>query len=143
MGKNARYIILLFFLSVLVLCFYRFHCPKCSKGWASAKAKVVFYYPNRNQPLGRVSMRFYGQQCRKCSRVNNNFVDPEYDNDAMKLILEKLYEIIGYNCYGKQRPPKPKNYVEKENNIQGPHEKNLCEACKMGCCDQISIIKKK
>ncbi len=88
-------------------------------------------------------MRFYGQQCRKCSRFNNDFVDPEYDDDKMKLILEKLYERIGYDCYGKKRPPKPKIDVEKKNNIQGPHEKNLCEACRMGCCDQTSIIKKK
>lgn len=98
---------------------------------------VLLYFPTSNQPLGKVTLRFFGQQCKKCS--GNNFVDPEFDNDTIKLTLEKLYERIGWFCYGKERPPKTRNNDHQMNKIQGPHEKALCEACRLGYCDQISI----
>ncbi|UJR08322.1 hypothetical protein I4U23_012593 [Adineta vaga] len=116
----------------------KFHCPKCSKGWASAKAKVDLYYPNFNQRLGQVTIRFYGQECRRCSRKGTYYVDPEFELDDIRFILEKLYERIGWDCYHKERPKTTKTYVERDNKIQGPHEEKLCEACKMGRCDQVS-----
>lgn len=36
-----------FFLSIVGLCFDRFHCPKCSHSWTSAKAMVVSIIPTR------------------------------------------------------------------------------------------------
>ncbi|CAF1083323.1 unnamed protein product [Adineta steineri] len=98
----------------------RFHCPKC-----------------------QITSRFYGQQCKKCSRNGNYFVDPEYDTDEIKFILEKLYERIGWNCYGKKRPPKTTNTSDKEIDMKGPHEKSLCEACQLGCCDRALTMKKR
>jgi hypothetical protein len=123
-------------------CFFdlhRFHCPKCSKAWTSAKAKVIFYYPNNDQPLGKVTLRFFGQQCKQCSHTNDYFVDPEFENETIKLFLEKLYERIGWFCYGKKRPKTIRSNDHHENKIDGPHEKALCEACRMGCCDKTSI----
>jgi len=133
--RYARYVSFASFLFISILFFCRFHCSKCSNNWASAKAMVILYYPNSNESLGKVTLRFFGQQCRRCSR--NNFVDPEFDEESIKLTLEKLYERIGWNCYGEERPPKMENNNDKKNNIQGPHETNLCEACQLGCCDQI------
>ncbi|CAF1207134.1 unnamed protein product [Adineta steineri] len=121
----------------------RFHCPKCSNSWTSAKAQVIFYYPSANQRLGQITSRFYGQQCKKCSRNGNYFVDPEYDTDEIKFILEKLYERIGWNCYDKKRPPKTTNTSDKEIDMKGPHEKSLCEACQLGCCDRALTITKR
>ncbi|CAF2559645.1 unnamed protein product [Rotaria sp. Silwood2] len=119
----------------------RFHCPKCSNGWASAKAKVVLYYPNANEPVGRVSIRFFGQQCKKCCRNATYFADPEFEDDWIKPTLEKLYERIGWNCYHQKRPTKPIYNDRKVTNIEGPHEKALCEACQLGCCNQTAIKK--
>ncbi|CAF3795441.1 unnamed protein product [Rotaria sp. Silwood1] len=120
----------------------KFHCSKCSNGWASAKAKVILYYPNANESLGTVNLRFFGQQCKKCVGNKSNFADPEFDDDWIKSTLEKLYERIGWNCYGIQRPPKTVNNKRKLNKIEGPHETALCEACQLGCCDQTTIKKK-
>jgi len=122
------------FIGILFL--HRFHCSKCSNNWGSAKAIVVFYYPNDNQSLEKVVLRFFGQQCKKCSRTD--FVDPEFDDEVIKSILEKLYQRIGWFCYGKERPPRKQNNDSQKHNITGPHESYLCEACRLGFCDQIS-----
>jgi hypothetical protein len=96
----------------------------------------MFYYSNDKQSLGKVALRFFGQQCKRCLR--NDFVDPEFDDESIKFILEKLYQRIGWVCYDKERPPKKQNNDTKNNKIQGPHESKLCEACRLGICDQIS-----
>ncbi|CAF1280033.1 unnamed protein product [Rotaria sordida] len=119
----------------------KFYCSKCWNSWASAKAKVFLYYPNTNEPLGRITLRFFGQQCRKCSRNKIYFVNPEFDEDWIESTLEKLYERIGWFCYGKERLTKPIKNDQQASNIAGPHEKALCEACQLGCCDQTSIKK--
>ncbi|CAF3353965.1 unnamed protein product [Rotaria socialis] len=120
----------------------RFHCPKCSNGWASAKAKITLYYPNYDEPIGTVLLRFYGQKCKKCDGRKLSFADPEFEVDWINLTLEKLYESIGCCFYGKQRPEKPKNDYNKVINIEGPHESKLCEACQLGRCDQMPRNKK-
>jgi hypothetical protein len=97
---------------------------------------VILYYPNYGESLGSVTLRFFGQQCKRCSRVYDYYVDPEFEDESIRLILERLYERIGWFCYGKKRPPKNKTDNHRENKIEGPHEKNLCEACRLGCCDQ-------
>jgi hypothetical protein len=124
------------FLEILLSNFFRFHCPKCSNQWASAKAMVVFYYPNKGERIGLVQMRFFGQQCRQCSRKSDYYVDPEFEDDSIQIILKKLYEKIGWDCYGKARPAKSNIHKDRPNQIQGPHEKNLCEACHLGYCDR-------
>jgi hypothetical protein len=98
---------------------------------------VIFYYPKQGERLGTVNMRFFGQQCKRCSRTNGYYVDPEFDDDSIRLILEKLYERIGWFCYDKARPPRKETGDNRPNKIQGPHEKSLCEACRLGHCDQI------
>jgi hypothetical protein len=97
---------------------------------------VVLYYPHHKQSSGNVTLRFFGQQCRKCSRVNDYFVDPEFENDWIKLTLEKLHVTFGWLYYGEKKPEKKEFNGDKKNNITGPHESKLCEACRMGCCDQ-------
>ena len=94
---------------------------------------VMFYYPNSGEQLGKVTMRFFGQQCRKCSRTKDYYVDPEFEDESIRLILEKL---DGWNCYGKKRPARKDKFDNCNNEIQGPHEKTLCEACRFGCCEQ-------
>ncbi|CAF1303119.1 unnamed protein product [Adineta ricciae] len=116
----------------------RFHCPKCSNNWASAKAKVDLYYQKSHKSLGQVTLRFYGQECRKCSRKAVYYVDPDFDIDAIQIILEKLHERVGWFCYGKNRPEK--RIIDTSNRdrvMNGPHQEHLCEACKMGRCDQV------
>jgi len=95
---------------------------------------VIFYYPNKNQPFGKVTMQLFGQQCRKCIRKNGSYVDPIFDLDTIAEILEKLYEKIGYECYNKTRPRKQKNENDDRHDIKGEHESSLCEACKLGIC---------
>lgn len=95
----------------------------------------MFYYPNLNQRLGQVTLRFFGQQCKKCS--GKTFADPEFDTEIIQTSIQKLYERIGWNCYGKERPPKKEKSDRHKYKIQGPHEKHLCEACQLGFCEKL------
>ena len=81
-------------------------------------------------------MQFLGQQCKKCSHKNVGYADPEFEEDSIKFILERLYERIQWNYYDKARPLKDKTDKGRPNKIQGPHEKSLCEACRFGYCDR-------
>ncbi|CAF0962114.1 unnamed protein product [Adineta ricciae] len=115
-----------------------FHCPKCSHYWTSARAKVDLYYPKSHQSLGQVKLRLYGQECLKCSRKMVYYVDPIFSIDVIQIILEKLHERVGWFCYGKERPEKTVTDTSDRGRVMnGPHEKELCEACKMGRCDQV------
>ena len=131
----------LFFFSTICLICFRFHCPKCSNSWASAKAMAILYHPNPNQPRGKVTLRLFGQQCRRCSRVNDYFVDPEFEDDSIRLTLDKLYNKFKWVYYGEERPKRAERRDDRPNKIEGPHKKELCEACRMGCCEQARATK--
>jgi hypothetical protein len=68
--------------------------------------------------------------------MDDYYVDPEFENDWIKATLEKLYVRFGWVYYGETKPEPKENTGNKDNNIQGPHMKELCEACQSGCCDQ-------
>lgn len=97
---------------------------------------MVFYYPEKTQPLGKVTMQVFGQHCRKCARNTDPYIDPIFEPHTIAEILEKLHERIGWNHYNKPRPPKKKNDNNDEGlyNINGEHESHLCEACKSHIC---------
>ena len=126
------------FLFILVTCPSRFHCPKCSHNWTSAIAKVDLYYPKSRKSLSQVTLRFYGQECRRCSQKAVYYVDPNFNVDDIQIMLEKLHERVGWSCYGKKRTEKKVIGTSNRDRVMnGPHEKHLCEACKMGRCDQV------
>jgi hypothetical protein len=105
---------------------------------------VIFYYPNKNQPLRKVTMQILGQQCRKCNRKNGPYADPIFDLGIITEILEKLYERIGWDCYGKPRPRRKKNDNDDANDSpydsKGEHESSLCEACKLRICTYMKRV---
>ncbi|CAF0954516.1 unnamed protein product [Adineta steineri] len=114
-----------------------FHCKKCSKTWSSAKAQVILYHPKSKTSSRKVTLRFYGQQCKRCSNRNNHFVDPEFEDDKIKLYLEALYQKFGWYYYGEERPETQNQDINKERQMNGPHVKELCEACQSGCCERL------
>ena len=138
----ARYVDMQECRSLVHHSFDRFHCGRCSNTWASAKAMLVLYYPRQGQPLGRVTLRFFGQECKKCQSRGVRFVEPELEIDAIQLTLEKLKERIGWDCYGRQRPKKLDMPDNRKRPMNGPHEKHLCEACQLGECEFTVVIKK-
>jgi hypothetical protein len=83
-------------------------------------------------------MRLYGQQCKKCTGNKSCFVDPEFEDDAIRSTLDKLHEKIDCYCYGKRQLLKTKITNGSKHTFKGPHEKELCEACQSGHCDQVS-----
>ncbi|CAF5064532.1 unnamed protein product, partial [Rotaria sp. Silwood1] len=40
----------------------QFVCTRCSNHWSSAKANIMFYYPAKNEPLGKIGIRLFGQK---------------------------------------------------------------------------------
>lgn len=119
----------------------RFHCPKCSNNWASAKATAILYYPHAGAQLREVCLRLYGQQCKKCLHRGNQFADPEFEEESIKKMLSQLYERVECDYYGKRRPPrKTKERPSPERVMKGPHEKHLCEACQRGHCTEVRSV---
>lgn len=94
------------------------------------------FFPQQGEARGTVQIRFFGQECKKCSRKRCQYVDPEFDKVWIRSALERFYQIIAVCFYGKKEPKSVKPKKVKEYDTKGPHETKLCEACRMGCCSQ-------
>ncbi|XP_060690082.1 receptor-transporting protein 3-like isoform X1 [Hemiscyllium ocellatum] len=116
--------------------FARFHCSTCPNKWASAKALIIFSMKLQNGE-GEVKVRFCKQQCRQNHAIEANFVEPVFDEENIKQVLNRLIAKIRQRCYH-ESIEKHTTWCESNVEVQGPHEKKHCEACKLGICTENS-----
>lgn len=114
----------------------RFLCDTCSKTWRSAKVVVLFRYRLRSDAgRGTVIMRPFGQACRSCR--NDEYYRPGFSQDAVEGALVRVFAKIRKNCYGEEDDEEDDGQPADSDKVRTkPHEKSLCEACKMGICCQ-------
>ncbi|XP_075995699.1 receptor-transporting protein 3-like [Genypterus blacodes] len=112
-----------------------FECESCLKTWSSAKVVVLFRYRLRSDAdRGTVTMRPFGQACRRCQ--NDQYYLPGFTQDKVESALGKLFAKIRKNCYGEEDDEEQDSGSGDFEKKTKPHEKSLCEACKMGICCQ-------
>ncbi|XP_042363113.1 receptor-transporting protein 3-like [Plectropomus leopardus] len=118
-----------------VFCYHahgHFKCTSCKKIWPSAQVTVLFHYRLRGG-RGTVIMRPFGQACRSCQ--NNTFYLPGFYKEEVEKALLRLCAKIRKNCYRDEDVDDDGGSVSPKVWTK-PHEKTLCEACRMGICCQ-------
>lgn len=110
----------------------KFKCGSCSKTWPSARVVLLFRYRLRNG-RGTVIMRPFGQACRRCQ--DDEFDLPGFETNNAEQALLRLFSRIRKNCYGEEDEDGGSS-ASSTKVYTKPHEKTLCEACRMGICCQ-------
>jgi len=90
-----------------------------SNGWPSKKIAIII----RMYPGAQYNARVYHQRCLKC----NNLSKPRLDDSYAERVAYRLKKWCGIEM---DRP----SYSGQS---KGPHQRNLCEGCKDGHCDQL------
>ncbi|XP_029590430.1 receptor-transporting protein 3 isoform X1 [Salmo trutta] len=125
----------------------RFQCGECSKTWRSARVVLVFRYRLRDTTArGTVLMRPYGQACKRC---REEFELPGFSQNEVEEALLGLFGKIKKNCYDEDDEEEEEDEEDEEEEEEDeeeedgsekvstrPHEKALCEACRLGICCQ-------
>ncbi|XP_075058429.1 receptor-transporting protein 3-like [Mixophyes fleayi] len=113
--------------------FARFQCSRCSRWWNSAQVHILFLIRwDKHSRRGTVRMRIYRQECKRC-----NFAvleKAEITEENSKRVISNLVSKIQSMVYRKNSgnvilPP-----VVYSDDIEGPHDKEHCEACKEKVC---------
>ncbi|XP_066458380.1 receptor-transporting protein 3-like [Eleutherodactylus coqui] len=113
--------------------FGRFQCSGCKRWWNSAEVHVLFFM-TLNKPLrqGTVKMRIFRQECKRCSFPK--LEKPEISHENIIRITKNLVNRILQVFYGEMKLKqnlKPEVYSK---DMEGPHDKEHCEACKLQIC---------
>ncbi|XP_075122792.1 receptor-transporting protein 4-like [Leptodactylus fuscus] len=113
--------------------FGRFRCSGCKRRWNSAEVHVLFLISlNKYTQQGTVKMRIFRQECKKCSFPE--LEEPEISYENVTRIIKNLVNRILLVFYGAKKAQgdlKPEVYSK---DMEGPHDKEHCEACKMMIC---------
>uniref|UniRef100_A0A8C5Y0X3 Receptor transporter protein 3 n=1 Tax=Microcebus murinus TaxID=30608 RepID=A0A8C5Y0X3_MICMU len=113
--------------------FARFQCSSCSRSWASAQVQVLFHmHWSEEKSRGQVKMRVFAQRCKKCSQPP--FEVPEFTLENISRILNNLVLRILKKCYRERFKSMEEIPMIKEVSLEGPHDRDNCEACLQGCC---------
>ncbi|KAL3983836.1 cysteine and histidine-rich domain-containing protein 1 [Sarotherodon galilaeus] len=109
----------------------KFQCASCRKTWPSARVVVLFRY-RLQRGRGTVIMRPFGQACRRCQ---DGFELGGFSENEVEHALLRVFAKIRKNCYGEDDDDDD-DVSSTESTIvrTRPHEKGLCEACRMGIC---------
>lgn len=99
---------------------FKCHNKSCkSKGWSSnVIATLIRMYPG-----SQYNARVYHQRCRSCQKVSQPKLDFSYADRI-------VYRIKKWNYVPVEKPP-------SSSNSKGPHDKALCEGCKVGRCPMV------
>uniref|UniRef100_A0A669F3D8 Receptor-transporting protein 4 n=2 Tax=Oreochromis niloticus TaxID=8128 RepID=A0A669F3D8_ORENI len=109
-----------------------FECASCTRTWASARVVLVFRY-RLLRGQGTVIMRPFGQACLRCR--GNNFNLPGFAEKEVEQALLRQFYKIRKNCYHEEDDDEDSGRSSSEPEAKTkPHEKNLCQACRMGIC---------
>ncbi|XP_021028139.1 receptor-transporting protein 3 [Mus caroli] len=115
--------------------FARFHCPSCSRSWASGRVLVVFHMRWCEKKVkGRVKMRAFAQRCNRCPEPP--FATPEFTWDNISRILNNLLFQILKKCYKEGFKQMGEIPLLGDTSLEGPHDSGNCEACLLGFCAQ-------
>ncbi|XP_063772576.1 receptor-transporting protein 4-like [Pseudophryne corroboree] len=113
--------------------FGRFRCSLCRRSWNSAEVHVLFLMNlNKYMKQGTVRMRIFKQECKKCKFPL--LEKPEVSLENVSRIIRNVCSRIQQVFYGQKRVNpdlKPELY---SNNMEGPHDKEHCEACRLHIC---------
>ncbi|XP_073445555.1 receptor-transporting protein 3-like [Dendrobates tinctorius] len=113
--------------------FASFQCSRCGRRWNSAQVHILFLIRwNAKSWRGTVHMKIFRQRCRRCNI--STFEMPEISQENSKRLIINLVSKIQSMIYQwkPRRPPlEPEVYSD---DVEGPHEKKYCEACKMKMC---------
>ncbi|KAL8188278.1 UNVERIFIED_CONTAM: hypothetical protein K2H54_064563 [Gekko kuhli] len=116
--------------------FARFECSSCSKEWKSAQVLVRFHMRLETSrwglSQGLVKMRTFRQRCHSCLKVK--FEEPIFSEEAVRKLLHNLVLKILEKCY--EEPQKSWQFFkhDAEEDVDGPHDRDHCEACQEGVC---------
>ena len=100
----------------------RFECPNVactSAGWPSKKIAITI----RMYPGARYNARVYHQRCKKCKSLGRPYLDSSYE-ERVAYRLKKW-------CGIEQDQP------SFHGRSKGPHQRELCEGCRDGHCNQL------
>ncbi|XP_069829584.1 receptor-transporting protein 3-like [Dendropsophus ebraccatus] len=113
--------------------FGRFCCSGCKRWWNSAEVHVLFFMNlNRSLEQGTVKMRIFRQECRKCSFPK--LEEPEISDENITRITKNLVNHILQVFYGQKKVTQDWRPEVYSNDMIGPHDREHCEACRMGIC---------
>lgn len=122
--------------------FARFKCSGCTRWWNSAEVHVLFFMNlNRKLKQGTIKMKIFRQECKKCSFPKWEM--PEISHENIVRITTNLVNRILQVFYGKKKAKqdlKPEVYSQS---MEGPHDKEHCEACKLMICEWQTVATKK
>ncbi|XP_008264862.3 receptor-transporting protein 4 [Oryctolagus cuniculus] len=115
--------------------FGRFQCSSCWRSWASAQVQILCHmHWDPCSSWGHVRMRLFAQRCQRC--YGSRFEKPEFSPESVTQILNNLVQRI-LECYYRDGLQKfPRMPVKVEVPLDGPHDKDNCEACALGICVQ-------
>ncbi|XP_030072973.1 receptor-transporting protein 3 [Microcaecilia unicolor] len=108
--------------------FARFCCSYCDHSWASAHVLVLFHMKLKRR-RGTVKMRVFKQSCKFCRQ----FEEPVFELENMEIVLNNLIISIRQQCYGEDMEEEMQSVIVGDN-LKGPHQRWLCEACDLGVC---------
>ncbi|NP_694740.2 receptor-transporting protein 3 [Mus musculus] len=115
--------------------FARFHCPSCSRSWASGRVLIVFHMRwCEKKAKGWVKMRVFAQRCNQCPEPP--FATPEVTWDNISRILNNLLFQILKKCYKEGFKQMGEIPLLGNTSLEGPHDSSNCEACLLGFCAQ-------
>ncbi|XP_073482528.1 receptor-transporting protein 3-like [Aquarana catesbeiana] len=118
--------------------FGSFRCSRCARSWNSSKVSVLFNI-NLNKRLrhGTVKMRIFKQGCERCARPEEMI--PTMTSDNIERVVCNLVHKIRrkfYEVNDQYQDQKPKIYGP----LEGLHNKERCEACRDGLCEQQMLL---
>ncbi|XP_073529206.1 receptor-transporting protein 3-like [Phyllobates terribilis] len=113
--------------------FARFKCSGCKRWWNSAEVHVLFFMNlNKSLQQGTVKMRIFRQECKKCSFPE--LEEPEISIENIVRIIKNLVNRIMQVFYGEKKAKQELKPEVYSNDMEGPHDKEHCEACKLKIC---------
>ncbi|UJR34113.1 hypothetical protein I4U23_021520 [Adineta vaga] len=122
----------------------QFRCtnPSCQRLWTSMRARILFKvsYP---QPNGYIVLKILGQNCRNC----HAFADALWYMDEVCRVMKNLFDSILAiyfpwmvdfdleNTIENQSFQRPRHDPkQRKGAMRAQHNRNLCEACRVGAC---------
>ncbi|XP_069473584.1 receptor-transporting protein 3-like isoform X2 [Ambystoma mexicanum] len=119
-----------------------FRCSVCGRRWESSKVRIIFHIKQASRRVqeGRVTMRIFKQECKKCQGAR--LEEPQFLIENIDVTLEQLVTRIRKVCYREDVSDRPVPAFLTSGRTGGPHDSMHCEACRLGLCDQSPSAKK-
>lgn len=112
----------------------KYSCANCNYQWASARGRMIIQseYPRMNK-YNFLYLHLYPQQCRYCRRE----IPPCWYLDEATRVMKNVCRILLERFYSNRIlniEALVFNEEQRRSYARGPHEENLCSACRIQCC---------